>query len=114
MKTVRFLIVSLFAFAIVIGTPNKVNAQTKDDTKEVTIWASMHCESCKKKIEREIAFEKGVKSISVDLQEKTVTIKYLAAKNSEEKLVEAVKKLGYETKVVKKEEKKTEVKKDKN
>ena len=64
----------------------------------------MHCESCKKKIERDIAFEKGVKSITVDLKEKTVTIKYNADKNTDEKLSEAIKKLGYEVKILKDED----------
>lgn len=106
MKVFGFLFASFIACAIIIGTPNKVNAQEKDGLKEVTIWAAMHCESCKKKIEREIAFEKGVKSIDVNLKEKTVTIKYKADKNTDEKLAEAIKKLGYETKILKKEEKK--------
>jgi len=107
MKAFKYLFTSFLACAILIGTPNHVKAQQKDDgIKEVKIWAAMHCESCKKKIEREIAFEKGVKSITVDLKEKIVTIKYKADKNSDEKLAEAIKKLGYEVKILKKEEKK--------
>ncbi len=67
---------------------------------------SMTCESCKKKIERDIAFEKGVKDITVDLTKKTVTIKYKAEKNSDDKLLKAVEKLGFEAKIVEPETKK--------
>ena len=106
MKAFKYLFASFLACAILISTSNQIKAQQKDEIKEVKIWAAMHCESCKKKIEREIAFEKGVKSITVDLKEKIVTIKYKAEKNSDEKLAEAIRKLGYEVKILKKEEKK--------
>lgn len=108
MKALKLLLTGFFALAIVVTTANKGLAQQKDNLKETKFWVSMHCESCKKKIERDIAFEKGVKSIAVDLKEKTVTVKYAADKNTDEKLAEAIKKLGYEVKVLKEEGKKKE------
>jgi len=104
MKAFKLLLTSFFVLAIVVTTANKGLAQQKDNLKETKFWVSMHCESCKKKIERDIAFEKGVKSITVDLKEKTVTIKYNADKNTDEKLSEAIKKLGYEVKILKDED----------
>ncbi|HCT30333.1 MAG TPA: hypothetical protein DIW31_06290 [Bacteroidales bacterium] len=89
-----------------MAMPKNVSAQKKDETKEVCISATLHCKSCQKKVEREIAFEKGVKSVTTNLEEKTVTIKYDASKNTDEKLAEALKKLGYEVKILKKEEEK--------
>ncbi len=108
MKVFRNLFACILGFIMVTSTTSSTYAQQKDNIKEVKIWASMHCQSCQKKIEREIAFEKGVKSIIVDLNEKTVTIKYNADKNTDEKLAEAIKKLGYDTKILNKEEKKKE------
>jgi len=106
MKAITFVLSGIIALSAVVVMPKNVSAQKKEEIKEVTISATMHCKSCQKKIEREIAFEKGVKSVSANLEEKTVTIKYDASKNTDEKLAEAIKKLGYEVKVLKAEEKK--------
>ncbi len=111
MKTISILISGIIACAILIGMPQSASAQKQNETKEVCISASLHCKSCQKKIEREIAFEKGVKSVTANLEQKTVTIKYDASKNNDEKLAEAIKKLGYEVKIVKKEEEKKKDKK---
>ena len=107
MKAKHILLLALpVLFLILTGIGNSLKAQKPTGEKEVTIWASMTCESCKKKIERDIAFEKGVKDITVDLSKKTVTIKYKAEKNSDDKLLKAVEKLGFEAKIVKPETKK--------
>jgi len=110
MKVFGYLLAGFIACSMIIGAPKTVQAQKKDEIKEVTISATLHCNSCQKKIEREIAFEKGVKSVTTNLEEKTVTIKYDASKNTDEKLAESIKKLGYEVKILKPEEKKKEIK----
>ena len=46
-----------------------------------------------------VAFEKGVKDLKVDLEKQTITIKYDAAKTNPEKLAAAIEKLGYKAKV---------------
>ena len=51
------------------------------------------------KIEKNIAFEKGVKALSVDLDAKTVKVTYTKAKNDVAKLQKAIEKLGYEVAV---------------
>ena len=108
MKIFKLLFACFIACSLIAGMPKAIQAQKKDEIKEVTISATLHCKSCQKKVEREIAFEKGVKSVTTNLEEKTVTIKYDASKNTDEKLAEAVKKLGYEVKMLKPEEKKKE------
>jgi len=108
MKRISVLLSGILACALLIGMPQSASAQKQDETKEVCISASLHCKSCQKKVEREMAFEKGVKSVTTNLEEKTVTIKYDASKNSDEKLAEALKKLGYKVKILKAEEKKKE------
>lgn len=67
----------------------------------VVIKTSMHCQACTERIKKNIRFEKGVKEIKTDLKEKTVTIKFDSEKNTPEKLVAAIKKLGYEASVEK-------------
>jgi copper chaperone CopZ len=55
----------------------------------------MQCHNCKAKIEKNIPWEKGVKDLQVDLEEKTVTIIYNPQKTTEEKLQKAIEKLGF-------------------
>lgn len=69
------------------------------DKKEVTFDVSMTCDNCKKRIEKNIAFEKGVTDMQVDLPAKTVMVVYHANKTNQEKLQKAIEKLGYEVKV---------------
>lgn len=75
------------------------SAQKKEDkknTKEQVVFdVSMTCENCKKKIERNIPFEKGVSDMKVDLPAKTVMVVYQTNKTDLEKLQKAFEKLGY-------------------
>jgi copper chaperone CopZ len=96
MKTLGTIIILLLMLA---GLSNDVFAQ-KSKEKTVVIEASMTCGACKAKIEKDIAFEKGVKAVEANLENKQVTIKYVEGKNTDENLVKAIEKLGYKAKVV--------------
>jgi copper chaperone CopZ len=79
MKTKRILL-AVIAVLMVSGI---VFAQTnKSSIKDVVFSVNMDCNNCKKKIEKNIAFEKGVKSLDVNLQKKTVAISYDTKKNN--------------------------------
>ncbi|WP_165024874.1 MULTISPECIES: heavy-metal-associated domain-containing protein [unclassified Dysgonomonas] len=79
--------------------------KNKKDDKEIVLFdVSMHCDNCKKRIEKNIAYEKGVTDMSVDLPNKTVEIEYKKDKTSVEKLQTAIEKLGYEVTVHNNEE----------
>ncbi len=67
----------------------------KGEIKEVVFNVHLHCANCVKKVEENIAFEKGVKGLEVSLENQTVAIKYDAAKTSEATLKAAIEKLGY-------------------
>lgn len=66
----------------------------------VTPTPEMHCESCENKIKSNMRFEKGVKKVETSLERQEVSITYDARKNSVEGLQAAMKKIGYDTKVV--------------
>ncbi len=105
-RTLLFLLtifVSL-SFATPSFADNKNNKLTT-----VVFSTGLHCENCKKKIESNIAFEKGVKDLQVDLANKTVTVTYRTDKTTSEKLQQAISKLGYTCLI--KEEKPAEDKK---
>ena len=74
---------------------DKKPAKKKGELKEVTFNVHLHCENCMKKVQENISFEKGVKDLHVCLEDQTVSIKYDAAKTTEDKLKAAVEELGY-------------------
>lgn len=75
--------------------------------KTVTFAVSMSCENCKKTFERNIAFEKGMKDMKVDLENKRVTLTFDTRKNDEQKIIEAFNKLGYDAVVLEEKDKKS-------
>lgn len=55
---------------------------------------------CEKKIKTNLRYEKGVFGIDVSLKENTITITYDKDKNSENDLLKAFKKIGFNAEVV--------------
>ena len=86
----------------------------------MTPTPKMHCESCENKIKKNLRFEKGVEKIETSVKDQTVTVTYNPQKTDVKSLQAAMKKIGYDTKVVsdtpkeevkkKKEEQKKEAK----
>lgn len=87
MKTKSILIV-LFTILFVGGMFAK--------NEKVVFSVSMDCISCQKKIEKNIAFEKGVKALDVDLKDNTVAVTYDDTKTDISKLQKGFKKIGYD------------------
>lgn len=87
-KTLAIVLAAIFAFAATAAAGPKKKAELK----EVTFKVHLHCENCVKKVEENIAFEKGVKDLKVSLEGQTVYIKYDAAKTGEEVLKAAIEK----------------------
>lgn len=61
----------------------------------------MHCANCEKKIKENIRFEKGIKSITTNLKDKTVTVEYDADKTNVQNIINGFKKIKYEASEVK-------------
>lgn len=115
----RIVVLLTFCLAVFVLSTS-VMAQEKKEKKSkkietLTCWVSMDCDGCVAKIKKNIAFEKGVKDLKVDLKTKLVTIQYRTDKTSPEKLEKAIKDLKFKTEIIKKDAKakKAEVKKDK-
>ena len=91
-KTLIVILAALMAIpAFAEKKPSK-----KGEVKEVTFVVAIDCENCVKKVQENIAFEKGVKDLKITLADQTVALKYDAAKTSEATLKTAIEKLGYE------------------
>ena len=93
MKTRTLLLLVLLTCPVLTSASTHL---TDDDNRaEVTFLVSMKCESCQQRIEEKLSFEKGVKKLKVNLEQKTVTITYDTQKTSPETLKAAIQKLGY-------------------
>lgn len=101
-RVLLILMCGLFTFSL-------ANAQeTKKKNKKETVTFQvdgMDCANCVKKVEKNIAFEKGVTDLKCDLPTRTVNVTYRTDKTTETKLVDAFKKLGMEATTAKEGEK---------
>ena len=92
MRYLAILIVSLFWVTTAAAGP-------KPET--IKIKTSSQCYDCKERIEEALAFEKGVKSSTLDLETKIVTVSYKAGKTTPDKIRKAISKVGYDADEVK-------------
>ena len=60
------------------------------------MYEAMDCDHCIKKIEKNIAFEKGVTDLKCDLSTRTAIVTYKTDKTSKTRLAAAFKKIGME------------------
>ena len=74
-------------------------AQDKPKKKKDTVTffvEEMECKNCVKKVEKNIAFEKGVSDLRCDLESRTAKVTYNTSKTTPEQLAAAFKKIGME------------------
>ena len=71
-------------------------AVAQSETAEVKIKTSAVCEMCKKTIERDLSYEKGVLSSDLEVSSKMLTVKYDPKKTNPKKIKKAVTKIGYD------------------
>ncbi|MCK9304464.1 MAG: heavy-metal-associated domain-containing protein [Bacteroidales bacterium] len=95
-------IITAIAAAALLFTPSFISAQDKNSKKEaeVTFSADIDCPSCKKKLESKLPYEPGVKDLKIDIEKKTIWLKYDPSKTDKNKLAKALEKLGYASKEV--------------
>jgi copper chaperone CopZ len=88
----------IILFVFVFGFTLKSNAQkeTKKNTAEITIQTSAICEQCKDRLEKEMAYTKGVKSSNLNLSDKKLTVVYNPAKTNPSKIKKAISEVGYD------------------
>jgi mercuric ion binding protein len=66
------------------------------DSAQVQIKTSAICGMCKNKIEHDLALEKGIKSVSLDLDTKVVTVGYNPKKTDPDQIRKAISLIGYD------------------
>ena len=96
-KTIIIILSAIAAFSVPSFAADSAvtSAQVfKSKKAKAEIIVKLHCQSCVKKLQENIAFEKGVKDLHVCLEDQIVAIKYDASKTNEETLKNAIIKLG--------------------
>lgn len=93
MKTLKTIVTANILLFVVIANTIKAQEAT---TAEIKIKTSAICDMCKETIEKALAFEKGVKRSSLDVESKIVTVTYNPKKTTPEKIRIAVSKAGYD------------------
>lgn len=81
--------------SVLLISSTAIFAQKKNNVKTSLFDVNLHCHSCQQKVEKNIAYEKGVKDLKVNLNERTVAVTYDSRKNSDEGLIKAFEKLGF-------------------
>lgn len=100
-RIILMMLCAMFTFSLVYAQDTKKEKKNKKET--VTFYIKdMDCDHCVKKIEKNLAFEKGVTKLNCDLPTQTVDVTYHTDKTTEGKLIAAFKKIEMDA-VVKKE-----------
>jgi copper chaperone CopZ len=62
----------------------------------VEIKSSVVCGMCEERVIKDLAFEKGVKDVKVNLETKMISVTYRSNKTDKETLKKAITKIGYD------------------
>ena len=92
-----------FSLLTLLGSGTAALAQTapvataaKKGTETVQFKTSAVCNMCKARLEKNMAYEKGVQAATLDVPSKVLTVSYNPAKTTPEALRTAVQKTGYD------------------
>ena len=96
-------IIMLCLMAVIGFGVSDAMAQKKSDAalKTTVFMTDVDCETCAKKIDNSLPFQKGVKEVKVDVPSRKVTVTYDATKSSDEALIKAFKKIKINAEVAK-------------
>jgi copper chaperone CopZ len=90
---------TVLCVAVAMFTMMSVNAQKTDKWQKITIQTNGSCHTVKDKIEKSLAYEKGVKDVVYDATTSKVTVTYDSGKTTVQALKDAIVKLGYKVDV---------------
>lgn len=87
-------------FLIAIGS-NNIMAQKAKSKETIVIKTSTECEMCKERVEKEMAYTKGIISSTLNIEKAELTVIYKSHKTTPEKIRIAVSELGYDADTLK-------------
>ena len=98
MKKITIIFIALVAIAMNASAQQsaKDSVINSDGTVTIRIKTSAVCDMCKETMEEAMSYEKGVKSSSLDVDSKILTVTYHPKKTDSNKIRVAVTKSGYD------------------
>ena len=84
------VLIAIMLFSTTLGFAQDKKVAT------IKIKTSAVCGQCKDRIEQGMAYAKGVRDITLDVDTKIATIKYSTSKTSPDELRKGISKLGYD------------------
>lgn len=103
-RVILVMMCALFTFSLAYAQDAKTKKKNNKETVTFSI-EGMHCDNCVKKVEKNIAFEKGITDLKCNLSAKTAEVTYRTDKTTEDEIAAAFKKIGMEATAVKEENK---------
>lgn len=92
MKTIKMMTL----LTLILLTGFTVTAQkNKKNTATTTFEVDMTCNACVQKVQKNIPFERGVKAMDINLEDKKVTVTYDTRRTDVDKLKAGFKKIGF-------------------
>lgn len=98
-------IITITLIALTTLFTTNVKAQEVKKIEEITIKTSAQCDECKDRIEKAMAYEKGIVSSTLDVPTATLTVVYKTAKTNPETIKKAISNIGYDADSLKADEK---------
>ncbi|QKG51428.1 heavy-metal-associated domain-containing protein [Hymenobacter sp. BRD67] len=98
MKSFAFSLLALLSFAgaAQAQTTQAATATASKGTETVQFKTSAICDMCKARIEKSMAYEKGIQAANLDIPSKVLTVTYNPAKTTPDAIRAAVLKTGYD------------------
>ncbi|HOV12493.1 MAG TPA: heavy-metal-associated domain-containing protein [Bacteroidales bacterium] len=91
------LVIILLSMAVLMSVSTMAFSQdVKKNEKTIKMTTSAVCEMCKKRLEEGLAYEKGIRDVSLDLNTKELTVVYNPKKTDESAIILLVNNLGYD------------------
>lgn len=86
----------LLTLVLIVGVVTISSAQSNVNGKAVISTPTVHCESCKDRIEKFLSREAGVTSAKVDVKKKTTTVTWIKDRTNLENIKTAIANVGYD------------------
>lgn len=99
MKSFKSLLLTLALVALAPLASAQTKATTKakaDATAQVQLKTSAVCDMCKARLEKSLAYEKGVQTANLDVPTQLLTVTYRPDKTTPDALRTAVQRTGYD------------------
>lgn len=97
MKLIKTFLLAFFALLTAQATQAQTVAKSKAaGTEQVKLKTSAVCDMCKARLEKSLAYEKGVQAAVLDVPSQVLTVTYRPDKTSPDALRTAVQKTGYD------------------